>query len=332
MLLPSYDEVKLKLPLCKTLIKHIDSYRQTIRNIITKNDPRFLLIVGPCSIHDSCSSLKYAQKLQDLKKQIEDKFFIVMRAYCEKPRSKYAWKGFLYDPLLDGSANIEQGIYATRELYLKLTEMQIPIATEFLEPLAVPYLEDLVSWGAIGARTSASQIHRQLVSDLKMPIGFKNQINGQLNGAIDSILVAKEPHKYFSVNSAGKIAIYNSFGNEYTHLVLRGSEKGPNYDQNSIQQALNILESCKISTGIVVDCSHQNSNKNPLKQIEVFDDIYSQRKNGNSAIVGAMIESHLELGSQTVCKPVSLLTYGKSITDPCLDFASLKNLIESVKI
>lgn len=325
-LLPSYKEFKKNYPLSYTLNSFIESSRRTICDIISGKDPRLLIIVGPCSIHDKISSLDFAKHLQHLIASISNQFFIVMRAYPEKPRTSSGWKGFLYDPHLDGSNDIKTGIMWTRQLLLELAQMQVPVATEFLDPITAFYYDDLVSWGSIGARTSSSQPHRQLASGLQMPIGMKNGVAGNISAAINGVISASYAHVYMGLNENGAPGIIKTKGNPHAHIVLRGGENGSNYDPQTVAEALKRLEHAHLIPRLVVDCSHHNSGKRHEKQPGIFNSVLRQIIEGNTNIRGLMLESHLLGGSQRLITP-SNLKYGISITDPCLDWHSTEKLI-----
>lgn len=323
--LPSYNELKQRLPIPTHTSVFIERSRQTVEKILTGADRRLLLIVGPCSIHDAASALEYGAKLQELAATYSTQFFVAMRVYCEKPRTIKGWKGYLYDPFLDGSNQIKIGIEKTRKLLLDLAELGIPAATEFLDPLTAYYYDDLISWGSIGARTSASQTHRQLASSLSMPIGFKNGIAGNVSAAIDGVIAASHPHTYLGISNDGSKSIIHTKGNFTSHVVLRGGESGPNYDPQSVADAIQKLEQANLPPQLVIDCSHHNSNKQHFHQTVVFQSILQQIIEGNENIRGLMLESHLHAGSQ----PLSTdLQYGVSVTDPCLDWQSTSQLLQ----
>lgn len=326
--LPSYQTLKDRFPLSSSQRLFIHESRQTVRNILDGKDPRLLLIVGPCSIHDPRSAKEFALQLLPFARKIAPHFFILMRAYFEKPRTSCGWKGFLYDPLLDGSHAIQLGLEWTRQLLLELSSLQVPVATEFLDPLIASYYEDLITWGSIGARTSSSQIHRHFASHLNIPIGFKNGTSGNLSGAILGVLTASQPQTYIKMGEEGTLVMMKTPGNPDSHLVLRGGETAPNYDPSSLSEALTYLEKLKLPPRLLIDCSHHNSGKQPEQQIEVFQSVIHQIWEGNQRVRGLMLESHLLAGNQPLGKDSSGLSYGISITDPCLDWASTAQLIE----
>lgn len=302
----------------------IASARTTIGNILHKKDPRILLVVGPCSIHSIEAAKEYAKRLHELSQEVGDVFFICMRTYFEKSRTSLGWKGLLYDPYLDGSNNLQEGIRASRELLVYLSELGLPAATEFLEPLSLAYIADTISWGAIGARTCQSPIHRQFVSSLEMPVGFKNRSDGNIDIAIQACLTARERHNFLGINDDGNVSAIEGKGNELVHLILRGSERGPNYDAASIKDALERLKKANLLEALVVDCSHDNSRKNYMQQQTAFTNVIEQIASTNSPIRGIMLESFIEAGSQG---PIVLKELGQSITDPCLDWNTTKQII-----
>lgn len=325
--LPSYKKLKEELPLADSQVVFIEQSRQTIRNILSGIDSRLLLIVGPCSIHDPISAKEFAYRLIKLAEQVSNDFFIVMRTYFEKPRTTSGWKGFLYDPYLDGSNDLKAGIELTRELLLELTALGIPAATEFLDPLTAFYYDDLISWGSIGARTSSSQPHRQLASGVCMPIGIKNDISGNVSTAIHGLICASLPHTHLGMSEVGYPTTIQTKGNTDTHLVLRGGEEGPNYHSLFVQEALLQLKQHELPQRILIDCSHQNSGKRHDQQSRVFESIVEQIIAGNESIRGIMLESHLYAGNQSLLKNPSQLEYGISITDGCLDWHTTEALV-----
>jgi 3-deoxy-7-phosphoheptulonate synthase len=327
-LLPSYKELKNQLPLAPKQHAFVKKSKQTISEILQGKDARLLLIVGPCSIHDPLSAKEFATYLKQLATLVAPHFFLVMRVYFEKPRTSAGWKGFLYDPLLDGSNHMRTGIEQTRQLLLELADLQVPTATEFLDPLTAFYYEDLISWGSIGARTSSSPIHRQLASGLSMPIGFKNGITGNISAAVYGVLAASYPQTYMGLSEEGQPVIIQTSGNADAHIVLRGGESRPNYDSSSIAEAVTKLTHAQLPPRLLVDCSHHNSDKKHDRQPMVFQSVLRQITEGNYAIRGIMIESHLYAGSQPLKTHSNQLIYGVSITDACLDWKSTAQLIQ----
>lgn len=302
----------------------IEKSRRTIDAILKGKDERFLLIVGPCSIHHCESAKEYARRMKELSKKVSRSIFLVMRTYMEKPRTLLGWKGLVHDPLLDGSCLVDEGLRMARSLLLYLAKEEVPCALEFLEPLIAPYLMDLVSWGCIGARTVASQTHRQLASFLPMPVGFKNSVDGNVSLAVQGALVAKHPHTYLTINSFGQITQERSQGNSCTHIVLRGSDKGPNFDSASIEKTTSLLKKAHMPARFLIDCSHGNSAKNYHLQSTILQAILQQLP--SQSIAGAMIESHLEEGSQPHL-PHTPLSSHISLTDPCINWQTTEEII-----
>ncbi|MBS4167472.1 3-deoxy-7-phosphoheptulonate synthase [Parachlamydia sp. AcF125] len=322
--LPTPQELICKIPLSPLNASFIAHSRQQVKNILDSHDSRLLLIVGPCSIHDITATKEYANKLRHLSAALSDTFLVLMRVHFEKPRTTHGWKGFLYDPWLDGSDDIQNGFTLTRRLLLDLTELKIPLATEFLNPACAPYFSDLISWGCIGARTSASSIHRQMASSLPMPIAFKNSIDGNIEIAASGACVASIAHQWIGINNQGQNSILNSSGNSHAHIVLRGGDTHTNYDPESIHSALKILEKMDLTPRLIIDCAHGNASRQHLKQIDVFQSVIQQIAQGNCHIRGFILESHLCEGNQSIeSKP---LQHGLSITDPCLGWASTEHL------
>ncbi|WP_017904504.1 3-deoxy-7-phosphoheptulonate synthase [Pseudomonas asplenii] len=324
--LPTALQLKQHLPLTTTLSAQVTRHREAIRAILDGQDSRLLMIVGPCSIHDPQSALEYASHLASLANDVSDQMLLVMRAYVEKPRTTVGWKGLAYDPHLDGSDDMAGGLALSRELMREMLRMGLPIATELLQPMAASYFDDLLSWVAIGARTTESQIHREMASGLPMPVGFKNGTDGGVGIASDAMRSAAHPHRHFGVDGQGHPAIIQTAGNPDTHLVLRGGHRGPNYDARSIALARAGLEKQGIASRMMVDCSHANSGKDPLRQPAVFGEVLEQRLQGDRSLIGMMLESHLFEG----CQPLSpSLRYGVSITDGCLGWEATEQLLRS---
>jgi 3-deoxy-7-phosphoheptulonate synthase len=326
-LLPSYKELKSQFPLTPSQHAFIKQSRQATRAILNGTDPRLLLIIGPCSIHDIISAKEFATQLNRLATQLSSQFLILMRVYCEKPRTSSGWKGLLYDPFLDGSHDMLTGISWTRQLFLDLADLQLPAATEFLDPLTAFYYEDLITWGSIGARTSSSQTHRQLASGLNMPIGMKNGVAGTLSTAINGVISVNHSHIYMGLSQEAQPAIIQTAGNPDAHVVLRGSEYGPNFDPDSVDEALTRLKQHQLPQRLIIDCSHHNSGKNFEQQPYVFQSVFKQILEGNQSIRGLMLESHLKAGNQSLMTGPYSLKYGISITDGCLDWSSTEQLI-----
>ncbi|WP_426139567.1 3-deoxy-7-phosphoheptulonate synthase [Pseudomonas sp. DWP3-1-2] len=322
--LPNTLQLKSRLPLDFALAEQVAAHRRAIRAILHGEDSRLLVIVGPCSIHDPHSALEYAQRLAGLASQVSDQMLLVMRAYVEKPRTTVGWKGLAYDPRLDGSDDMAGGLTLSRQLMLEMVRLGLPIATEILQPMAAGYFDDLLSWVAIGARTTESQIHREMASGLPMPVGFKNGTDGGVTVASDAMRSAAHAHRHFGMDRQGHPAIIETQGNRDTHIVLRGGHGGPNYDRQSVANIRGSLEKHALNARIMVDCSHANSAKNPLRQPQVFNDVLTQRLQGDTSLIGMMLESHLFEG----CQPLSdSLRYGVSITDGCLGWDDTEQLL-----
>jgi 3-deoxy-7-phosphoheptulonate synthase len=307
-----------ELPLTDALAAQIRNQRQQVADIIHGRDSRLLVIVGPCSIHDPQAALEYADRLAQIAKKLSAKLMIVMRVYFEKPRTTVGWKGLINDPHLDDSCNINQGLRIARRLLLDIATKGLPIAVEFLDTISPQYVADLVSWGAIGARTTESQVHRELASGLSMPIGFKNATSGDIDIALDAVKAASHPHSFLGVTSQGLSAIVMTAGNPDAHIVLRGGKSGPNYDLSSLQAITQAQAARHVKTGIIIDASHANSQKDYRRQLDVLTSIRATlASHSELPIAGVMIESHLNEGRQDL-KPGRPLTYGQSITDACL--------------
>lgn len=322
-------QVQEKLPAPPRYLEHIASSRTTIRNILNGKDDRLLLIVGPCSIHDVSGAKDYARRLKNLADEVSDSFFIIMRSYFEKPRTALGWKGLIHDPMLDGSNQIEQGFYLSRELLLFLAELQLPAGCEFLDPPAAIYNEDLISWGCIGARTAASQVHRQMASDLPMPIAFKNSTDGNSESAVCGCLSASYPHAFLGLNLDGALNVHYSKGNPDTHIVLRGGQDSANYDLHSMRKVFQQLRNAGLPERLLVDCSHDNCRKNHQMQQSVFDAVIHLAHKSETPIYGMMLESYIYEGNQPLQGPLETLEFGISVTDPCLSFADTEDLIRA---
>ncbi len=315
------------LPASDKALELVLKSRQVLQNILDNKDSRHFVIVGPCSIHDTKAAVEYAGRLKALSKKVEDKLFLVMRVYFEKPRTTTGWKGLINDPFMDDSFHIEEGLKIARKLLIDLAELGLPTGTEALDPITPQYLAELVSWAAIGARTTESQTHRELASGLSMPVGFKNGTDGSITSAVNALKAAKMPHHFLGINSDGKIQKFATRGNPYAHIVLRGGDNKPNYDKPSIAQCEAELNKQGLRNKIVVDCSHANSNKDHRLQPKVFDDCLTQIIEGNKSIVGFMIESNLFEGNQPIPADLSQLKYGVSVTDKCVDWKTTEEMI-----
>jgi 3-deoxy-7-phosphoheptulonate synthase len=319
------EELVAHLPLTEEASEVVTQARNEAKAIIKGDDQRLLVIVGPCSIHDTKAALEYAEHLKKAVKKYKNELLIIMRVYFEKPRTTIGWKGLINDPHLDNSFDINQGLHIARKLLLDLANQGIAPATEFLDTISPQYISDLIAWGAIGARTTESQIHRELASGLSMPIGFKNGTDGNIQIAIDAIGAAQNPHHFLGVTKDGSAAIISTKGNDACHVILRGANTGPNYDEKTITQTVGALANKHRHTQIMIDCSHGNSRKDHLQQPNVAQAIADQLTKGNMAISGVMIESHLEEGKQNLSDS---LQYGKSITDACLSWQQTEPVLE----
>lgn len=320
-------EIKQQLPLSNIASQTVQQGRLQIQEILDRTDPRLLFIVGPCSVHDVDAAIGYATRLKVLANEISDEIVVVMRVYFEKPRTTIGWKGLINDPHLNGSFMIEEGLKKARELLLSISEMGLPTATEALDPVSVQYLSDLISWYAIGARTSESQVHRDLASGLSAPVGFKNGTDGNLDVAINALLAISKPHRFLGIDAQGRCAVTHTSGNAYGHVVLRGGRGKPNYDSKCIIGHEQLLADKGLPSNIVVDCSHDNSSKDPSQQPVVMRDCLEQILNGNSSIVGLMLESNLNWGNQPMSPDKSQLKYGVSITDSCIDWLTTEQML-----
>ena len=301
--------------------------RERIIGILAQTDPRLLVVIGPCSIHDEKSALEYAAKLNALRQEFADKMEIVMRVYFEKPRTTIGWKGLINDPHMDGSQDIEAGLKTARQLLLEINGLGLPAATEFLDPIVPQYIADLITWAAIGARTTESQTHREMASGLSMPVGLKNSTDGSLQVAIDAMGATRHPHSFLGMNEDGATAIVRTNGNPNAHIVLRGGRAMTNYDAASIQAAEAKLVSEKLPPVLMVDCSHANSEKKFAKQEEVWHSVIEQRVGGTKSVIGMMVESHLSEGNQSIPKNLAELRYGVSITDSCIGWETTERML-----
>lgn len=330
-------QLKQQLALTDELVLQIDQQRQQVRDVLNGDDDRLLIVTGPCSLHDEDAALDYGKRLAALNEQLSDKLLIVMRAYVEKPRTHIGWKGLAYDPERDGRGNMEQGVSRSRQLMIQLAELGLPLATEALNPLTMLYLDDLISWTAIGARTAESQTHREMVSHLPMPVGIKNGTDGSATIAVNAMISARHSHHTLGLDVDGQIAMLDTPGNPDTHLVLRGGKniQGQtitNYDADSIAASLTTLAAGGVNAKVMIDCSHDNAEKQHLRQIGIAKEVVAQRAAGNKAIIGLMLESFLEEGKQGMDgeKGDGQLTYGKSITDPCISWGQTENLLREL--
>lgn len=322
-------ELHARLPLSDAASATVVAGREQVRRVLSGEDRRLMVVVGPCSIHDERAALDYAERLTALARRLEDRLLVLMRVYFEKPRTTLGWKGLINDPHLDGSFDIAEGLRLAREILLRVAEMGLYSGTEMLEPITPQYVADLVVWAAIGARTTESQTHRQMASGLSMPVGFKNATDGNLQIAIDAMLSARHPHSFLGIDINGRTCVVHTKGNPWGHLILRGGRSGPNYDRDSIRAAAEQLAAAGLPAGLMVDCSHANSEKDFRKQETVWNDVVAQRVAGNANIVGLMLESNLGEGQQKLTADRAALRYGVSITDPCTGWDTTQALLES---
>ncbi len=317
------------IPMTEMAAKTVLAAREDIHNILTDADDRLLVIVGPCSIHDTVAAHEYAGLLKVAKEEFKQDLVLVMRVYFEKPRTTVGWKGLINDPELNGSFDINKGLHIARQLLLDLNNLGVPAATEYLDLITPQYVADLISWGAIGARTTESQVHRELSSGLSCPVGFKNATDGSIKIAVDAINSAMSPHHFLSVTKEGRSAIFSTTGNEDVHIILRGGNDLPNYDAVHVNKVAETLEKSQLPQNIMVDFSHANSLKQCQRQLVVGEDVAAQIARGDTRIIGAMIESHLEAGRQDQIEGQDLV-YGQSITDGCLNWADTETLLKEL--
>lgn len=327
--------LKEEIPVTDAARKTITEGRSTIQNILDKKDHRILVVIGPCSIHDITAAKDYANRLKALADEVGDTLYVVMRVYFEKPRTTTGWKGLINDPYLNDSFKITDGLHVGRQLLLDMSELGLPTATEALDPISPQYMQDLISWSAIGARTTESQTHREMASGLSSTVGFKNGTDGSLTVAINALQSVASPHRFLGINSEGSVSVVTTAGNPYAHVVLRGGDNKPNYDSVSVSIAEQELINAGIPTNIMVDCSHANSNKNHELQTLVMENVTNQIIEGNQSIIGIMVESNLKAGNQKITENLDDLEYGVSITDACIDWEttekSLRDMREKLK-
>lgn len=329
--MPTPADIHARVPMSEQAAQTVLEGRRALMRILDRQDQRLFVVVGPCSIHDPVAGLDYARRLKQLADEVADTLQLVMRVYFEKPRTSVGWKGYINDPRLDDSFHVEEGMQRAREFLLQVNELGIPAGTEALDPIAPQYLGDLVSWTAIGARTAESQTHREMSSGLSTPVGFKNGTDGSVDAAVNAILSASRPHSFLGINSEGSTAVIRTRGNRYGHLVLRGGGDRPNYDTVSVAMAEQALAKAKLPENIVIDCSHANSFKKPELQPLVMQDCINQIRLGNRSIVGLMIESFIEAGNQPIPADLAKLTYGRSVTDACVDWPTTERMIRDAR-
>jgi 3-deoxy-7-phosphoheptulonate synthase len=320
--------LKRRFPMTPESNRTVVESREIVRGIIAGRDRRLLAIVGPCSIHDPPAALDYARHLHKLKQELEDRIYLVMRVYFEKPRTSLGWQGLIIDPRLDGSSEIGEGLSTARHLLLQITGLGLGAATEILDPIVPQYIDDLLSWAAIGARTTESQTHRNMASGLSMPVGFKNNTEGNLQTAVDAMSSARQPHSFIGIDQEGRTCILKTKGNRDTHIVLRGSRRRANYRRKDIVRTMELLRRSGFQPSVMVDCSHGNSRKIPQKQQSVLTNILRQRADGIAEIIGFMVESNLRGGNQPITGRIHDLEFGVSITDPCIGWQETERLLQ----
>jgi 3-deoxy-7-phosphoheptulonate synthase len=330
-LLISPAELKDKLPLSEKARDVVTHGRAVVRDILDRKDHRIFLVIGPCSIHDVEAAKDYAQRLKKLADEVSDTIYIIMRVYFEKPRTTVGWKGLINDPHLNDSFKIQEGLHIGRKLLLDIAEIGLPAATEALDPISPQYLHDLISWSAIGARTTESQTHREMASGLSSAVGFKNGTDGGLTVAINALQSVSKPHRFLGINTEGQVAIVHTRGNSYGHVVLRGGNGKPNYDSVSVAICEQELAKAKVTPNIMVDCSHANSNKNHELQTLVMENVANQISEGNKSIIGLMVESNIGAGNQSIPANLCDLKYGVSVTDACIDWATTENSVRKMR-
>jgi 3-deoxy-7-phosphoheptulonate synthase len=323
----SPTQLKAKLPLTSELEQRVLGYRADIRNILDFRDQRKFVVLGPCSIHDVDAAMDYAARLKTLADRVSEKLLLIMRVYFEKPRTTVGWKGLINDPDLNDSFHVEKGFHMGRQLLLDITKIGLPTATEALDPIVPQYIGDLIAWAAIGARTTESQTHREMASGLSMPVGFKNGTDGSIKVALNALQSAMQPHNFLGINQQGQVSVFQTTGNAYGHVILRGGEGQPNYDPMSVAQVEAALKKADMHPRIVIDCSHGNSNKDYRLQPVVMESVVQQIVAGNNSIVGLMLESHLSEGGQSIPEDLSQLQYGVSVTDKCIGWEETERII-----
>jgi len=330
-LLISPAKLKAELPLTEKARDVVTEGRAIIRNILDRKDHRIFVVIGPCSIHDVDAAKDYAQRLKKLADEVSDTIYIVMRVYFEKPRTTVGWKGLINDPHLNDSFKIQEGLHIGRKLLIDIAEIGLPTATEALDPISPQYLHDLISWSAIGARTTESQTHREMASGLSSAVGFKNGTDGGLTVAINALQSVSKPHRFLGINTEGQVAIIHTRGNGYGHVVLRGGNGKPNYDSVSVAVCEQELQKAKVTPNIMVDCSHANSNKNHELQTLVMENVANQIAEGNKSIIGLMVESNIGAGNQSIPANLCDLKYGISVTDACIDWETTEKAIRKMR-
>ena len=325
------DQLKAKVPMSDAAKESVLAGRQAVMDILDGKDHRLFLVVGPCSIHDVDAAKDYAKRLKALSNEVQDTLLLVMRVYFEKPRTTVGWKGLINDPHLNDSFEVEEGLHIARKLLIDLAEVGLPLSTEALDPISPQYLQDAISWSAIGARTTESQTHREMASGLSNAIGFKNGTDGGLTVATNALQSVSSPHSFLGINQEGQVSVINTEGNPYGHIVLRGGSSKPNYDSVNVAIAEQALTKAGVSTNIMVDCSHANSNKDAALQPLVMENVRNQILDGNKSIIGLMIESNINWGNQKLKSDLSEMKYGVSVTDACIDWETTEKSVRDIR-
>ena len=328
-LLISPGELKKKYPATAGTDALVANTREAVKKILKKEDDRLLAVVGPCSIHDRNAALEYAEKLQKLSKEVNDQFLLIMRVYFEKPRTTVGWRGLILDPDMNGSDDIERGLEIARSLLKEISELGVPTGSEMLDPIVPQYISDFLSWAAIGARTTESQVHRSLASGLSMPVGFKNGTGGSLQLAVNAMSTSSYPASFIGIDQEGRSSIFRTSGNDACHIILRGGHNGPNYYEEDVEEAVSLMKKAGMYSSLIIDCSHANSGKKYTRQRRVFRSVIDQILYGQEDVAGVMLESNLFEGNQKMPEDISQLKYGVSITDACIGWTETEELIKS---
>ena len=328
-LLISPGELKKKYPATAGTDALVANTREAVKKILKKEDDRLLAVVGPCSIHDRNAALEYAEKLQKLSKEVNDQFLLIMRVYFEKPRTTVGWRGLILDPDMNGSDDIAKGLEIARSLLKEISELGVPTGSEMLDPIVPQYISDFLSWAAIGARTTESQVHRSLASGLSMPVGFKNGTGGSLQLAVNAMSTSSYPASFIGIDQEGRSSIFRTSGNDACHIILRGGHNGPNYYEEDVEEAVSLMKKAGMYSSLIIDCSHANSGKKYTRQRRVFRSVIDQIMYGQEDVAGVMLESNLFEGNQKMPEDISQLKYGVSITDACIGWTETEELIKS---
>jgi 3-deoxy-7-phosphoheptulonate synthase len=312
--------LKEEFPASEASRETVIESRRVVEAIVSGRDPRMLAVVGPCSIHDPDAAIDYARRLKGLHDELADRLYLIMRVYFEKPRTRLGWRGLILDPNLDGTYEIQTGLRTARRLLCEITNLGMPTGSEMLDPIVPQYTDDLTTWASIGARTTESQTHREMASGLSMPVGFKNATDGSIEVAVNALASSRNPHSFIGIDPDGRTCVLNTSGNEFGHVILRGGRSGPNYHDESVEEAVRMLDDAGYRPAVMIDCSHSNSLKDPSRQQKILRSAVRQRREGQDALIGVMIESNIAYGRQDIPENLDDLLYGVSITDPCLDW------------